>query len=262
MSDNDTDQLQTLDKGLEVLMRLVERDGAWGVAELATATGFNKSTTFRILRTLQRRGFASQLPDGKYEVRVEIFQFIMDRLSGRLNFQRIARGELERLAHEVRETVTLSIISNRQVKCLDKVDSTAAVHVTHLLGRLSPINKGSSGKAILAYLDQEEQERYMDSSASKTSSEYEAVDRQKLLKELEITRRMGYSESHQELDQGVSAVAAPIFDRFGRVIGSLTVLGFTQDFTPDICIQYGSAVRKAAATISTVLGHSLTPKPI
>jgi DNA-binding IclR family transcriptional regulator len=170
MSGNDTDQLQTLDKGLEVLMRLVERDGAWGVAELAAASGFNKSTTFRILRTLQRRGFVSQLPDGKYEVRVEIFQFIMDRLSGRLNFQRIARGELERLASEVKETVTLSILSNRQVKCLDKVDSTAAVHVTHLLGRLSSINKGSSGKAILAFLNQEEQESYMDISASKTSS--------------------------------------------------------------------------------------------
>ncbi|BBI31878.1 IclR family transcriptional regulator [Cohnella abietis] len=260
MSGMDTDQLQTLDRGLEVMMRLVERDGAWGVAELSLASGFNKSTTFRILRTLQRRGFVSQLPDGKYEARVEIFQFIMDRLSDRLNVQRVARSELERLASEVKETVTLSIISNRQVKCLDKVDSTAAVHVTHLLGRLSPIHLGSSGKAILAFLEQQEQDSYMDPLSLKSSSENAIIDVHKLTNDLEITRRVGYSESHQELDQGVSAVAAPIFDRFGRINGSLTILGFTQDFTSDITKQYGEAVKKAAATISVALGYSLVPR--
>ncbi|TJY44115.1 IclR family transcriptional regulator [Cohnella pontilimi] len=257
MSETDADLLQTLDRGLDILMRMVDSNGACGVAELSAASGINKSTTFRILRTLQRRGFVSQLPDGKYEVRVETFQFILDRLSGRINLQRIARGELERLASNVNETVTISILTNGQVQCMDKVDSTAAVHVTHLLGRLSPLHAGSSGKAILAFMEPKEREKHLNAQPLKAYTEHTITDRDVLEKELAITRTKGYSESHEELDPGVSAVAAPCFDRFGRVIGSITILGFSQEFTEEANIRYGEAVKQVAAQISSLLGYPL-----
>jgi DNA-binding IclR family transcriptional regulator len=256
MAQVDSDQLQTLDRGLDILMRMVHHKEPLGVGELSTASGYNKSTTFRILRTLQKNGFVSQLFDGKYEVRVETFQMIMNSLSNRINLQRIARGELEKLACEVNETVTLSGILNREVQCLDKVDSTASVHVTHLLGRLSPMHVGASGKAILAYLEPEEQENYLTADNLRPITNDTIADRELLLKDLEWTRQHGYSKSQGELDRGVSAVAAPVFNQFGRVIGSITIMGFSQDFTKESSDLFGNAVKRTAAVVSEYLGHS------
>ncbi len=260
MSQVDSDQLQTLDRGLDILLRMVHHEEPVGVGGLAVESGYNKSTTFRIFRTLQKRGFVSQLSDGKYEVRVETFQMIMNALANRINLQRIARSELEKLAYEVNETVTLSGILNREVQCLDKVDSTASVHVTHLQGRLSPMHVGASGKAILAYLEPEEQNSYLAPDNLRPYTTDTIINRDLLLVDLEWTRKHGYSKSQCELDKGVSAVAAPVFNNFGTVIGSITVMGFSQDFTKEAIALYGQAVKRAAAAVSESLGHSLKIK--
>jgi IclR family acetate operon transcriptional repressor len=83
------------------------------------------------------------------------------------------------------------------------------------------------------------------------------TDRDRLLQEIAHARKEGVAYDNEELDIGVKCIAAPIFDRAGRVVASISISGPVQRFMPDIIPRMGAEVKKAAREISMILG-SLT----
>ncbi|MCC3359162.1 IclR family transcriptional regulator [Bacillus sp. REN16] len=252
------DILQTLDKGLQVISYLAQINQSITVGELAGEMKFNKPTTFRILKTLQKRGFVYQYDDGSYGLRVEEFQMIVDKFDSSISLQRIAKPELDRLSRLCNETVTLSSLVGDKAQCLDKVESDAPVHVTHLVGRFSPLYAAATGKAMLAFLPKKELFDYITETPLEAFTHSTVTSKETLNNELLESRRRGYAISHGELDLGVSAVASPIFNKDANVVGAVSILGITERISMENIEKYGELVVEAGLLISKKLNYNGT----
>lgn len=249
------DILKTLDNGLLVISHLAKTNSPISVTELAKQVGINKSTIFRILNTLEKRGFVNQYDDSSYGLRVEEFQMIADKFDSKTSLLRIARSEIEKASQKCQETITLSSLVGNEAQCIDKVDSNASVHVTHMVGRFSPLYAAATGKAILAFLPEKKLMDYLEDISFEQITDTTITTKSKLINELNETRSLGYATSHGELDIGVSAVAAPIFNRDGDVIGAVSVLGITQEFLNKKIGKYGKLVVESGLSISKRLNY-------
>ncbi|MFC4801751.1 IclR family transcriptional regulator [Neobacillus sp. GCM10023253] len=255
MTKESSEILLTLDKGLQVIKYLSMINRPISVGELSKEVDINKSTMFRILKTLQRRGFVFQQENGDYGLRAEEFYLIVDRFDQNEALQRALRPELEQLSKKCEETVTLSALVEENVECIDKIDSQQSVHVTQVVGRYSPLHAAASGKAVLAFLPQPKVEKIISKGDLQRFTEATTVSKEKLLEDLKEIKARGFAVSHGELDIGVSAVAAPIFAKSGIVVGSVSILGFSQKFTEETIDNLSEIILETAGNMSALLNY-------
>ncbi|WP_066388738.1 IclR family transcriptional regulator [Neobacillus mesonae] len=255
MSKDSSEILLTLDKGLQVISHLSMINRPISVGELSKEVEINKSTLFRILKTLQRRGYIFQQENGDYGLRAEEFYILADRFDQNEALQRTLRPELERLAKLCGETVTLSALVDKNVECIDKIDSQQSVYVTQIVGRYSPLHAAASGKAVLAFIPQTKVEKIVGKGDLKKFTESTTVSKEDLLEDLKEIKEKGFSISHGELDLGVSAVAAPIFSKSRTVVGSVSILGFSQKFTEERIKDLSVILLDAARNMSDLLNY-------
>ena len=117
------------------------------------------------------------------------------------------------------------------------------------MGYTELLVRGASGRAILAWMAATEQNL-------QAMSDGTDIDPAHLAKELTLTHKRGYAVSRNELIRGAVAVAAPIFDRTGRVAGSLGVFGPEVRWAEERLKDMGSELVTYAALVSEALGFS------
>ncbi|GHI01077.1 IclR family transcriptional regulator [Neobacillus kokaensis] len=247
--------LLTLDKGLQVITHLSKVNRAISIGELSKEVNINKSTLFRILKTLQKRGFVFQQDNGDYGLRAEEFTIIVDRFDQNKVLQRTLRPELERLAKLCGETVTLSALVDENIECIDKIDSPQPVHVTQIVGRYSPLHAAASGKAVLAFLPPQKIETLINKKDLKKFTESTIVSAEQLENDLQEIKQKGFSVSHGELDIGISAMAAPIFTNSGSPVGSVSIMGISQKFTDEKIAYLKEILLESARSMSILLKY-------
>lgn len=255
MNKNSSEILLTLDKGLQVISHLSIINKPISIGELSKVMKINKSTLFRILKTLQRRGFVFQQDNGDYGLRPEEFNIIVDRFDKNEALQRTLRPELEKLSRLCSETVTLSALVDEKVECIDKIDSPKSVHVTHIIGRYSPLHAAASGKAVLAFIPQAKIAGIMSEEVLEKFTDSTIVSKVILEQELKQIKKNGFAVSHGELDLGISAVAAPIFSKSGKIVGSVSILGISQKFSEETIISLSKTVINSADKMSALLNY-------
>jgi|SRR5690625_88043 len=253
---NEANILKTLDKGLVVVLYLAQIDRSISVTELSKSISINKSTVFKILKTLQKRGFVLQFENEKYGLRTEIFQMIVDQSCFNPSLQRVARFEIEKLSEYCEETITLSSLVGSKVQCVDKIDSSVTVHVTHKIGRYSPLYAAATGKAILAFYSDDSLREYIEETPLKSYTNQTITSVEELTSDLKSIRDRGFAISNGELDLGVSGVAAPIFQANNMVIGAVSIWGLTQGMPNTKLSEYGSFVKSTGLRISEKLGYA------
>ena len=122
------------------------------------------------------------------------------------------------------------------------------------IGPRTPLHCTSAGKVLLAYLTPEERQQTLPAELP-AYTDRTIVDRQLLEQILAQIRQEGFAVTHQEHQQDLSAVAAPIFDHTGRVVASLVVSGPTFRFGPAEVEAFVQAVQQTAHDISAQLGR-------
>ena len=132
---------------------------------------------------------------------------------------------MEELSAATEETVLLAVRTGLKAICVDRVESGRLIRFSIPNGKLLPLEKGASGKAILAH----ENKRIFEQLVSGWGEEETAA----LAGELERISAQGYSMTVGEVDADVCGIAAPIFDGYRRVIASLTVAGPKDRFSEE-----------------------------
>ena len=110
------------------------------------------------------------------------------------------------------------------------------------------------GKALFIGMTNEEIDRVIAERGLKRYTPSTITNRDRLLQEIERARKEGVAYDNEELDIGVKCIAAPIFDRAGRVVASISISGPAQRFMPDAIPRMEAEVKKAAREISMTLG--------
>ena len=121
---------------------------------------------------------------------------------------------------------------------------------------VDPLHCTGVGKALLAFMPQDEQERYLAEPLERLTVNT-TVDRNALVSELQDTRCRGYAIDDGESEIGVRCIGVPIFNHLGELVGSISLSGPTTRMTSERTEQLVSSVKEAAQQISVRLGFGL-----
>jgi IclR family KDG regulon transcriptional repressor len=230
------------------------------VSEVARLLHLDRSTTYRILLTLERGGFLEKdAKTGEYALGVAAFEVGRAYL-GRADFARIAKPIMSDLALEVQETVHLAILSQTEILYVDKVDSPRTLGVMSKVGQRGPVYCTALGKVLLAFLPDEERSEILRRVQLKPLTRNTITSRKGLLEDLKEVRRRGYARDHREIEEDVECLAAPIRNHLGEVIAGISISGPQRKIQIPREKMFAGRVMKAAALISSKLGHKSFPK--
>ncbi len=246
------EEIRTLKRALDILLCFDWENQKLTMTEIAKKISLAKSTTLRFITALEKEGFLIKNEDNTYTLGYTLYYLgILAKES--IDLRKIAYPIMQRLRNEYNETVSLYILeNNRRRVCFEQVESTHELKRSAQLGAKYPLWAGASGKAILAFMSEENFLRIIEEIKPLTNETI--IDIQKLKKELQEIREKKIAFSFGEREVGVSAVASPIFDSYHNVVGSLSMAGPSVRFTQDFAFMVQHSVYEAAKQISTNLG--------
>ncbi len=244
--------VQSVDRAVAA-MEILAREGWVGVTEIARELEIHKSTAFRLLATLERRGVVEQHSETqKYRLGFAVVRFASSVRSS-LDVVRAARPICDRLSRRADETVNLAVLEDDDVVNIHQVNLSSSRVTVDWLGSYTPLHCTSSGKVLLAHLPPAQVDGLLDGPLERYTPAT-IVEPRELREELLRVRELGYASTREELEEGLNAVAAPIRGPDGEVVASVSVSGPSYRMEPERLPEVGAIAVEAAAEISRRLG--------
>ena len=170
------------------------------------------------------------------------------------DLRQIARPYLRALANTIGETASLSVLEPQGVVNLElAVGEQKLVMRVGWVGRRMPAHAVSAGKAMLAFLPPKEQETFLELPLRPVTPKT-ITDLDQLRAELAEVRRKGYALALEELEEGLHAISAPVWDRTGRPVAAVSISGPSYRLTLERMRQIAPRVIATASQISRALG--------
>jgi DNA-binding IclR family transcriptional regulator len=251
--------IQSVDRALTVLSLLAQH-GELGVTEIAALLDVHKSTAFRLVTTLELHELVEQHADrGKYRLGVGVLQ-LAGATTARLDIVQRSRPVTRKLAQDLGETVNITVLSGHEALYVDQTAANAALQPHNWVGQRIPLHATSNGKVLLAHVSEE---RFAELTAAplRRFTDRTKTDVHTLRAEVDAVRRNGYAIAVDELEIGLTAVAAPISGPDGEVTGSVSASGPTFRIPTDRVSDVAAQVVEAGHQISRRLGWHGLPKP-
>ena len=217
-------KIQSVNRAIQILL-CFENNEELGVTEISKIIGLHKSTAFGLISTLEANKLIEKNElTGKYRLGLELF-----RLGTKVNsaLRHIAVPYLEQLVKMYQETANFVVMDDLSIIYLEKVESTQSMRISTLVGGRLPLYCTAVGKAILANLPPEELNSKLKRMEFRKYTGNTVSDRNSLMKSLELTRNRGYAEDNEELEIGLSCIAAPIYNHFNIPFAAISLSGPT-----------------------------------
>jgi len=242
---------------LNILTLFTRETPTHSLAELTTATGLNKTSVFRLATTLEEAGFLLRNPETKrYRPGIKTLQLGFTAVSS-LDLRQVAHPYLAQLSKQVNETVSLSVLDGLDVIYIDRVRTRQIMGVVLGMGSHLPAHCASMGKAMLAYLHPDELGRRLENTKLYARTPNTLVTHQALKIELQHVREQGYATNNEELEVGLRAVAAPIWDHIQQVVAAMNITGTGAKISIERRTgELAQAVRQMAKQVSRALGYT------
>ena len=241
---------QTIDRGAQLLGLILEADEPLGISALAVRTELPKSTVSRLMAALERNGLVSQDGErGRFAAGPLMLRFARRGLGDRL--VELADEPMQALAEATGETITLGAASRNAVEHLAQVGSRHYLGGTEWIGRFAPLHCTANGKVLLAF----GATVLAPGAGLQAMTPKTIVDPARLAAELESVRSEGCATAIEELELGLSALAAPVLDESGRAVAALSVSGPTLRMPTRRVEELRPIVINQARALSERVGH-------
>jgi DNA-binding IclR family transcriptional regulator len=241
---------QTLGRALDILFVLAEAEGTLTVSEIAEKVTIPESTAYRLIQTLEQNGIVLRKGKGQVGLGLRLFDLARS-LHQQIDKELldIARPIMKQLTQQTNETSILCIRSGLNSVCVENVESRRIIRMSVKDGRILPLDRGASGKVLLAF-----ESELLIEQVLKTIKQKEM--KQQLLHELEQIRKNGHCISESEVDSEVFAIAVPILDSTQRVVASLTLAGPVYRFNVSNIPIVMEEILEAVRIISQKMGQA------
>lgn len=237
---------------VKIITFLANCEHETGISEISRGTGINKNMVFRILNTLENEGWV-YCSDQKYSLTLSLFGLASKPLS-RLSLNTAATPILYDLLNKTGESTYLGILNDDKALYLQHLDGVKSVRVAGSIGGEYDLYCSAPGKVLLAHADNDFIEEYTSRNFEKTTKNT-ITEKADMLKELENIRINGYATDKEEFGNGITCVAAPIYDYTGKVIAAIGCSAFTSNGKCEEIIKtLLPDILKSAKEISTRLG--------
>jgi DNA-binding IclR family transcriptional regulator len=254
--------LTSLEKGLAILRQLASSDQSMSAAELAEATGLNRTTVYRICDVLQRDSWIENVADGRQVARLDLgpsMHGLVALASNKYDMEAKLRPTIDGLSRSLAETVHVGSLEHDELVHVARSLPESGLNMAAQIGSRQPAHLSALGKALLASLSEEEVRRRFPDEALATATPASIATRGALLEHLERIRADGYATEDGESRVGVRCVAAPVFDAHGRAPLAISVTTIPQRLDEPRLGQVVDAVRGAAGIATAALGGRVPP---
>jgi IclR family transcriptional regulator, acetate operon repressor len=243
---------------VDILELLAKSPEGLALRDVSAQLEAPKSSLLPLLRALTARGYLAQGRAGEYRLGPGALDLGAAAPAQR-ELVEVARPAVVDLMRRTGETVFVGVLSSdrHSIVYVDKVDSDHVIRYAGGVGDRRPLHATSSGKAILAFLSEDEREEILQSLSLARHTERTVTSLAALRTSLDEIRRTGVSVTTEEVVQGASGIAAPVFDRYGRVAGACAIGGPTDRVRPRLRM-LATEVKATALALSARLGN---PKP-
>ena len=245
--------VKAVDHALQLLCCYTDKE-EMGVTELSQKLGLHKNNVFRILATLEYRGYIEQNPKTEcYRLGPKVFELSLI-FKYQMGLIKHARPVMKKLKDKFNETVYLGVLRNIYAVYIDNIETTHTVRVVSRVGSQIPAYATAIGKVQLANLPKDELETILKEERIKPYTPNTICDKEELLKHLEEVAKQGYAIDNEEFQEDVKCVGAPIKDYTKYVVAGLSITAPSFRMTEDRIPHLIEAVKEAALEISKSLG--------
>jgi IclR family transcriptional regulator, KDG regulon repressor len=213
-------EVGTLKKGIEILWLIIER-GDLSVIEIMDILPINRSTTYRLINTLEQNHLIQKTTKNTYEVSSHLVEKLLSH-DNNLNFD--LDSGIIRVAEEFKEltgeTIFVGVLNGTKVLATHIIPGSYPTRTHYEKGEIIPAHISAVGKCILAF----QPSKIQDAFKNNLIKEDLQFNSDVWLKELERIKELGYAVDDEEAELGVRCIAAPIW-RDGRVIAGIAISG-------------------------------------
>jgi DNA-binding IclR family transcriptional regulator len=249
-----SNRVQSVGRALDLLEALTAKEET-GLVELAQEVRLLPSTAHRLLATLVERGYVYQNPEsGRYLLSYRVLE-LASHVEHRTSRLRAATQPfLRRIRKVCGETTNLVIRKGDHIVYVDQLPGSMSVRMFTEIGHDVPVHTTGAGKAMLAFEEEEVIDAIAGAEPFEAYTDHTITSAADLREELARIRRRGYALDNEEYEEGVTCVAAPIFDHESLVCGALSVSGPTARIHRADISALGELVGLAALDASRELG--------
>ena len=241
----------TLDLALRILEHLAQSSRPASLGAITKAFSASKATVYRHLQGLVQQGFVHQdQRTGMYEIGIKLV-VLGEAARGRFDIVRAGRDELIALRDATRQAATVCGMVQDALVVLDLIQGHTVIEFGTRPGTRLELENSAHGKVWLAFGAGAPIERTLAASRAPPRTTARSTA---LAAEIAKTRKRGWATAPNQVIDGVNALAAPVLDHSGHIIGSIAIVGPTQFIAPEPSRKQIDAVVGAAQRISSALG--------
>src|SRR5690349_595052 len=215
--------VRSVERAIAILDLLAQGEWRTG-AEVARGLQVRRSTALRLLATLERHALVERdQRTARYRLGRRLPQ-LASVVTGEFDLRYAARPICEQLAGATGETATFELLIGDDIVPIEQATASNSVVTINWLGRRYPVHCTASGKAFLAFGPAAVRERLLAEPLARVTPKT-VTDPGKLAAQLEQARRSGVARTHEELEMGLDAIAAPVFGPDAEIVAALDVSG-------------------------------------
>lgn len=223
--ETETVLVQSVDRALTILEVLAGQREDVSLSDLASRLGVHKSTVFRLLGTLEAHDLVKQQSErGRYRLGLGLVRLSAVANLG-MDLVQLVRPAARDLNDATGETVNVAVLSDSTVLYVDQLFGTAALQTHSWVGQRIPAHATSNGKVLLAFSDDPQLVPRVCAEGLERYATQTLVEPIALAAEIDAVRESGWAISRDELEEGLLAIAAPIFDAEDALVASISVSG-------------------------------------
>lgn len=247
-----SESVRAVERALDVLLCFSRTTPELSMTEIAEQIGIHKSTVHRLLATLEKNRFVQRDPvTSTYRLGIRLLQMAYLTLE-QSDLRQLSAPFMRQLNEKYQENIHLAVLDDNDVVYVHLLESPQRIKLAAAIGQRLPAFATASGKAILAFLPDEQVRRILDRGMPRYTV-FTPASHEKFLEDLAVTRSIGFAVSEREYEDEINAVAAPIFDLNRQPLASIAVAGPAYRLTGDQMLKIGPDLVLAAQAIMNEL---------
>ncbi len=246
------DHVAVLGKAFDLLEALAGRPDQT-VAEVAGAAGVTKATAYRILSTLETRGYVVTYQRVRRYSIGHAFHVYLQAARKADRLIHVARPQMQLLLEALDETVNLGVLARQGVLYLEVLESTQGLRATSEIGRFDTLYSTALGKAMLSRMPTAERHSRLAGAALVALTEHTVTDPAELARRIEQAADNGYAVDDEENEIGMRCVAAPIVNADGWPVAAISISAPASRMNPAAIERIGGQLVATTTRISSHL---------
>jgi DNA-binding IclR family transcriptional regulator len=242
-----------IERALTLLEFLAQSKSGFSTSEISRRLGLPKSSTYLIVDTLERREFLQKnRQNGRYYLGMKLITLTRYAIEN-LDLREEAKPYLRSLMKETKLIVHMAVLDGTEAMLIDKVEALGTGRQTSFVGRRLDVHSTGVGKALVAYVSEEELALIARHKGFPRRNENTITSLAALKRELAQVRSLGYSLDNEEDEIGERCIGAPVLDRNSTVVAAISVAGTLGQIPDERVPDLANAVKRTAAQISAHL---------